>query len=278
MSYFGPYSDLYESERNELRGLLRPSAVRTKAEYIRLAQLSERLAAHESESSDKWSDRQAAELHALLTEYKSLRQESMNTITHRTQVMMLGLAAVGALAGGAMTSVGISQRPVFVTAVFSGAIPLFAAFVFLAWLSEAVRSHRAGYFLASWLEPRVNALLGKLTLSFEASLWTRLLPRDELWGPSMMALGIMGLIALMSPLLGLVMSNSPFGLWGGNPIAAVWVPWLGLACVGAYAVTQMKRLRNEDQLIAAVISKDRAEGSSHRVPKSVSRPEQPNER
>jgi len=239
---------------------------------VKLAQLSEAVSRHDNANGTDWTERHGAELHVLLTEYKSLRQESLNTITNRVQVMILGLAAMGALAGGAMTSEGISRRPALVTAVFSGAIPVFACFIFLAWLSEAVRSHRAGYFLASWLEPRINALVGKLTLSFEASLWTGLLPRDELGGPSMMALAILGFVAASAPLLGLVISNRPFGFWGGSPIPQVWGPWIGLAVVAVYSLSQMHRLKNKSQLVAAVSGEtslpgDAGEtGSSRKLP------------
>jgi hypothetical protein len=248
--------DIKHGDRARLRDLLRPSAVREQADYVDLAQLSERVAAYEAQSATEWTDRQRAELDTLLAEYNSLRQESLNTINNRVQVLLLGLAAVGALAGGAMTSEGIAQRPELVTVVFSAAIPLLSSFVFLSWLSEAVRSHRAGYFLASWLEPRINALFGRLVLSFEASLWTRLLPRDELGGPSMMALVALGAVAAGAPVLGLYVSHVPFSYWGGRAIPSVWIPWAGLSAVAIYTLTQLQRLKNKSRLVAAVLEKE----------------------
>ena len=137
----------------------------------------------------------------------------MNTINNRTQILVLGFAAIAALAGG-LTSERFTSNRLLVAAVFSGAIPLVCVFVFWVWLSEAVRSHRVGYYLASGVEARINAKLGRLVVAWEAGLWTRILPRDEVWGPSMMALALVGVLAAAAPWFGVFVTNTPIGLRG----------------------------------------------------------------
>ena len=88
-------------------------------------------------------------------------------------------------------------------------------FIFLVWLSEAVRAHRVGYYIASAVEVRINAKLGKLVITWEAALWTGFIPRDELFGPSMMSLRIIGLFAVLSPWLG-ILSWARRGKCGGR--------------------------------------------------------------
>ena len=138
--------------RVALRGLLSLSRTRTQADYLELARLSSLL--------DGDVDDRTSELQAALVEYESLRQESMNTINNRTQILMFGLAGMAALAGTALTIDNLGANKLLVYFIFSGAIPIAAAFVLIVWVSEAVRDHRVGNHLAAETEARINALLG----------------------------------------------------------------------------------------------------------------------
>jgi hypothetical protein len=238
-----PAKEEGDGSRGELLRLLRLSTPRTAHDYRKMAQLSAYVTDGEFASGYKWDQLDSAEIDALLAEYQSLRQESMNTINNRTQILLLGLAAVAALAGGSLTTNDLRSNLDLINLVFSGAIPLVCVFVFLVWLSEAVRCHRAGVHLAAVTEARINAKLGKLAMTWEASLWTGFFPRDEMFGPSMLALALIGLIAVISPLAGQMLAGVNIGVQG-RPIYEIWGPWTVLGMTGIYGLRLMPRLKN----------------------------------
>jgi hypothetical protein len=231
-----------------IANLLSLSTARTRDDYIRLARFSAALGA--ARSRQEWGPRDQGELQALLTEYQSLRQESMNAITNRIQIVALGMAAIAAMAGASVTSQALSSNPALIRGVFSGAIPITCTFILLMWLSEAVRSHRVSYFLASAVEAAVNAKLGRLVMTWEAGLWTGLLPRDELWGPSMAALGVVGLLGAAAPWLGVVMTQTPVSMFRGRPLYEVWAPYALYLVVVVYCLRNMSRLRNNPIIVS----------------------------
>ena len=192
--------------RETLLRLLTLGRARTRDDYLILGRLSEALRNRPGFEGANWSESDTAELNALLTEYGSLRQESLNTINNRVQILVLGLAAIGAVAGVAATSEHILGNRTMIWAIFSAAIPFVCIFVFLVWLSEAIRNHRVGYHLAAEVEARINAKLERLVVTWEASLWTGLHKRDEMWGPSMAALGLVFLVGAAAPWCGLCRS------------------------------------------------------------------------
>ena len=136
-------------------------------------------------------DKDKYELTMRISEYESLRQESMNSINNRVQIMVFGMAAIGALVGGSLTIDDPAKSPYLIYSIFSIAIPLICIYIFFVWASEAMRSHRVGYFIASEVEPGINKILGRSVMTWEISLWKGRLPRDEMYGPSMMAMTIL---------------------------------------------------------------------------------------
>jgi hypothetical protein len=210
------------------------------------------LCAERDETSDRgpWTEEDDATIQALLAEYKSLRQESMNSINNRTNILMLGIAAVGALGGAAATLAKTSENGAaassqtsdfLVGGILSIAIPTVCAFVFLVWMSRAFRAHRVGYFLASTVEAAINARLGRLAMTWEAALWTGILPRDELFGPSMMALVLILLIGAISPLVAVRL--------GGGSGCSTLARYLAFPCavyilIITYVIWNRSRLRN----------------------------------
>lgn len=230
----------------ELRQLLSLSRPRQRRHYKAMARLSDDL---RRDRANRETDTEDAEFVALLAEYDSLRQESMNTVNNRVQVLILGAAAIAALVGGALTIDKPEERKLLLWALFSLVVPLTCVFVLLVWVSEAVRAHRVGSFLAGDVEARINAKLGRLVLSWEAALWTGAVPRDERWGPSMMALGAIGVVGLAAPVLGIVLTGTRWTpIWW--PIVLM-LPGYGLLIfAAAYVRSLMPRLRNTGAVVS----------------------------
>ncbi|MCH8013077.1 MAG: hypothetical protein IIA61_14220 [Candidatus Marinimicrobia bacterium] len=233
-------SDTTEGEEEALQRLLSLSRRRTLDDYVAITRLSARLGRRRDRA---WDDKDRAELDALIAQYQSIREESLQTINNRVQIMMLGIAAIAALAGGSLTIEDPASSRNIIYAVFSGGIPLVSIFVLLVWAGEAMRSHRAGYFLAADVEAHINQKLGRFIMNWETALWAGRLERDEMRGPSMMAFAVIGVVALAAPWFGVFLSgtsNLPL-IW---PTLAVLVPYSFLGATALYLRNNMHRLRN----------------------------------
>jgi len=125
----------------------------------------------------------------------------------------------------------------------------------IVWVSEAVRSHRVGYFLAADVEARVNEKLGRLVMIWEASLWAGNQPRDELFGPSMMALGVVGILAGAAPFLGLILTNTPIN-WCVLISPSIIVPYSIFVVTVMYVLFNWSRLKNKDVIQSTLIDPD----------------------
>lgn len=193
---------LRASARKQIIDILSLSKERDAKDYQQLARLTDELHINRLKD-DEWSAKDSSELQALLAEYNSLRQESLEVTRSRLQISTVGIAAIGALMAGSLSIDNPSKNELLVFSLFSFAIPVTGSYVVLLWVSEAVRSNRIGHFLASESEAKINRLLGRMVLSWEASLWSGLQPRIERWSPSRIALGLIGIISLCSPVIGL---------------------------------------------------------------------------
>jgi hypothetical protein len=231
----------YPADEAELAKLLSLFCRRTRDDYIKVAKISALV--EERNSQRKWDDKDNAELSALIAQYASLREESLQSINNRTQILLLGITAIAALIGGSLTIQNPQTSKTIIYAVFSGAIPLVSIFVLLVWSGEAMRAHRVGYFLAADMEARINQKLGRFAMNWESALWSGLLPRDEMFGPSMMSFVVIGILAVASPWFGLVLGGtqnvSQFLL-----VLAILVPYLFLALTALYLTANLKRLKN----------------------------------
>jgi len=236
---------LNEKEMEEFKNLLSLEKCRTKDDYIKLAEYSEK---GSIKFKKKWEEKDNSELDILIREYSSLRQESINSVNNRIQAMVLGFAAIAALISATFAVSDLRNNSSIVTIIFSIGIPLSCIFTFLIWLSEAIRSHRVGYYLASVTEARINKKLGKLVLSWESGLWTGLLNRDELFGPSMIALAVLGIIACGSPIFGLLINGISLSLKGEPLIMELWIPYGFLILTAIYAISNMPHLRNNPKI------------------------------
>jgi hypothetical protein len=224
----------------KLRGLLSLSRERNIHDYRLLAKLTDGLYVT-AQRGDGWTQGMDSELQALLAEYTSLRQESLETIKNRIQILTLGIGAIGAQIVGALSIAEPAKNKLLVVSLFSFSIPVTGVYIILLWVSEAIRSHRIGYYLASECEARINRLFGRLVVSWEASLWTGLLPRDELGGPSMVVLVMIGLISGLSPLIGLSLVRSAMS---PRLIIALISPYIVLTSAALYTKYLMPRMKN----------------------------------
>jgi len=103
---------------------------------------------------------------AMLAEYGTLRQESLEAVGHRMTVMSFTFAAVGVIIGGLLTR-KVSDAVAGLIAVLF--VPQVSKAALLIWLGEYERSQRAGKWLAE-LEQRVNRALGADALAWETTL------------------------------------------------------------------------------------------------------------
>lgn len=179
------------------------------------------------------------ELQVLLSEYESLRRESLDTITHRTQIASFGLAAVGALFAGVSLARDHGRSTGLVVAVIAFGVPLIAALVLVMWLGELERKERAGSYLR-WLEGRVNELLGEEAMAWESWLGT---PRDQfgpgrLFYPYLAVIGLFTLIGLGAPIAAVFLAP----LSGSSKLLVI-PGWLVSLAAGAYASFRVKWLQ-----------------------------------
>ena len=112
----------------------------------------------------------SAKRDAWFKEYQTLRQESLQTMANRTQIISFGLGTVGVLVAG--TIAASAPSPHLVSTMFDVAIPLVSVLLYYAWFAEFERMVRAGRFIQR-LEHRINETLGnEPVLSWEKYLET----------------------------------------------------------------------------------------------------------
>lgn len=106
--------------------------------------------------ADRGAPADPAAMSALLAEYNSLRQESLQAITNRIQIMNFAFTSLAVVLAALLTS---SVSPAVLIPVSLVFVPAAAKASLLIWLGEYHRSQRAGRGVAQ-IERRINALLG----------------------------------------------------------------------------------------------------------------------
>ncbi len=144
-------------------------------------------------------------LRAMLTEYSSLRQETLQTINHRIQILTFTFGALSLILGGLLTR----QIWDLLAGILSLLIvPQVAKASLLVWLGEYHRSIRAGRWLAE-LEGRINTLLDSDNLlGWEQKL---IVGRKHMKFPYMAVVGLIMGIAYASSALGIYLIASTMG-------------------------------------------------------------------
>ncbi|MEV3858304.1 hypothetical protein AB0J38_28810 [Streptomyces sp. NPDC050095] len=94
---------------------------------------------------------------ALLTEYNSLRQESLQSISNRIQIMNFAFTSLAVVMAAILST---SVTPALVVPICLVFIPVSAKASLLIWLGEYHRSQRAGRGVAA-IEARINQHLGE---------------------------------------------------------------------------------------------------------------------
>jgi hypothetical protein len=144
----------------------------------------------------------------LIKEYETLRRESLDSITHRTQVASFGLAAVGALFAGPFLAGEGTRSTELLLGVLAFGVPLVSVLVLRMWLGEFERMQRAGSYLC-WLEHRINILVGKHVLSWES--WLR--EGDRLLYPYFSVVALFSLIGIGAPIAGALSTRASSWEW-----------------------------------------------------------------
>jgi hypothetical protein len=186
---------------------------------------------------EEWKDIDDAELSALLAQYDTLRQESLNAISNRPQVLLVGVAAVGALWSAPITIENDVLRAQTVPLVYSMIVPLTILLLLVVWIGEAARINRVHRFMASDVEAKINRKLGRMVVTWETSLRVGLMPRDEFAGPTFIVTAVLTLLSWSSPLIGLLMTDRTWHWTGWPPIWDLWIGWTVSAALVWYLIS-----------------------------------------
>ncbi len=110
-------------------------------------------------------------INALLEEYKTLRDESLQAINNQLSVLKMGTGAIGLLIAAGF-SLWESEIKLAVL-IFITFLPLVSYLSLIIWIGEFERMIRVSRFLAG-LEKRISNAVGKDNLlSWESRLWTK---------------------------------------------------------------------------------------------------------
>ena len=105
-------------------------------------------------------------MRALLTEYSSLRSESVSAIGYRVQVITFTFASLSVIMAGLITR-NLPDRLAGLLSLF--VVPQIAKASLMMWLGEYNRSIRAGRYLRS-IETKLNSLIGAEMVGWESQL------------------------------------------------------------------------------------------------------------
>jgi hypothetical protein len=158
-----------------------------------------------------------------LAEYNSLRQESLQAIGNRLQVLNFTFAALSVVVAAVLAG---KVPPLAAAAVTIAFVPSVAKAALLVWLGEYSRSQRAGRWIAE-LETRINADIGSSVLGWESRLLTR---SAHMGFPYLAVVGLLLGTGYASYVLGAHFLTTYFGahhdhlgwgLWGAAAVAVV---------------------------------------------------------
>jgi len=132
-----------------------------------------------------------------LVEYNTLREESLRTLNNRIQIVSFGLATLGLLFAGILSSK--TQNDHLIGVVFGVVIPIISTLVYYFWFGEFERMVRVGKKLQR-VETAINSTFkGKPILTWETEL-----EEIRMKYPYISAASIFLGIALLSPLVGFI--------------------------------------------------------------------------
>lgn len=162
---------------------------------------------------------------AMFKEYETLRQESLDSMNSRNQIVSFGLATIGLLGAAVLSADDKIRSTRLILTVFGLGIPVLSVLVLYIWLGEVERMMRVGVYLEG-LEERINAQFeaDEPPLGWEAFLR---LGRAQMVYPYVVVIGAFLGFALFGPVLAVMAGSVSFWdyrwLWSLNLAALVLV-------------------------------------------------------
>jgi beta-phosphoglucomutase-like phosphatase (HAD superfamily) len=168
-----------------------------------------------------------AQLDALLAEYASLRQESMNAIANRITIMNFTFGALAIVLAGLLAT-RVPTLLAGITALLF--VPQVAKAALLIWLGEYNRSQRAGRRIQD-LESWINVVVGAEALGWETELANKRTGRGHMSYPYW---------ATVSLVIGAGYAGTMIGFYllvaaAADRLDALWIAMIVLA-IAAYAL------------------------------------------
>jgi hypothetical protein len=175
---------------------------------------------------------------ARFKEYDTLREEVLQSITHRTQIISFGFGAIATFATGTLLVKLPEHEPSLALVVFSAVIPIMSVVFLLLWFSELSRMFRASNHLVG-LEQRINEDLKAEALTWESGLVVN--DRRHRW--YFLVIFLFGAIAAFAPLVGVAITDP---IWWAR--VWVWVPQPVISlCMGSLIARWARLERRGDR-------------------------------
>lgn len=159
-------------------------------------------------------------LDIMLKEYETLRQESLDTMNNRSQIVSFGLATIGVIIAAAFSLDRAERSLSLNTLIFSAGIPSLSVLILYIWLGEVERMMRVGDYLRG-LEARINALADRQTALLQWEQWLRTSTKQMRY-PYIVVIGLFFGLAFGAPVVGEVVMPSTCV----HGLGSIGVPWL----------------------------------------------------
>ena len=103
-------------------------------------------------------------------EYKSARQESLDTGNNAQSILRFGIATIGIVISAGLNLWEKSPIPDFIFLVFN---PILCYLILTMWIGEFARRIRAGHFIIKEIEKKVNSEFPNLPPAITFETWIR---------------------------------------------------------------------------------------------------------
>jgi hypothetical protein len=185
-------------------------------------------------------------LSSALSEYSSLRTESLQAMQAQQTILQFGITGVAVLTGLGLQS----DDKLLAILVLLFLVPLLSIFFVSIWFVEIFRSIRAGMYIAC-LEKKINAVIGGTVRALEWESWLRDHPEARMFTRDRMSFGILYIFNLAGVVLAAYLAHSAdFHLIHPLPIIAGF----GLACAFLLVIGALLYRRYEKRVHSRIIS------------------------
>ncbi|MGE5400765.1 MAG: hypothetical protein ACM3S2_10195 [Ignavibacteriales bacterium] len=189
-----------------------------------------------------------AKIDALFHEYETIRQESLDSIKNRSQILSFGLASIaGLLTVGGVVIDKLPDYEFPLVAIFYFGIPVISTLCLLIWLGEVHRMMRAGFHVKE-IENRINKLLGDNILTWENNLRNRIKSeKRQMKYPYVAVIALFIGFVAVSPIIGLLITYkslfSKFYILPDWKLVLAIFPWICCLLICIYIVKQQMNFR-----------------------------------